>query len=215
MQLNIFDIKNTSPISNPIVECSNSPSVIAKISGLKYVPEFISKEEEKELLQAINGESWLTDIKRRVQHYGWKYDYKARSIDYSMFLGELPVWTKSLANKLFEFGHLERVPDQLIINEYQPGQGIANHVDCEPCFGNTIISLSLGSACVMDFINVKAKEKIEVILEPRSLVVISDEARYRWTHGIASRKIDYFNSVKVGRKLRISMTFRSVILKSK
>jgi len=27
-----------------------------------------------------------------VQHYGYRYDYKARTIDHSMRLGELPQW---------------------------------------------------------------------------------------------------------------------------
>jgi alkylated DNA repair dioxygenase AlkB len=64
----------------------------------------------------------------------------------------------------------------------------------------------------MDFINLKTKEKLEVMLEPRSLVVISGEARHNWTHGIAARKADNFNGIKVERQLRISMTFRNVIL---
>lgn len=190
----------------------NSESNMAKIVGLKYVPEFITKEEHQSLWQTINKERWLSDLKRRVQHYGWKYDYKARSIDYSMFLGELPSWAKPIADRLFQFGFLPEVPDQLIINEYQTGQGIANHVDCEPCFGGTIISVSLGSNCVMDFINLKTKEKIDVMLESRSLVILSGEARYNWTHGIASRKSDNFNGIKSERKLRISMTYRNVII---
>jgi alkylated DNA repair dioxygenase AlkB len=191
----------------------NSSVDIAKIWGLKYIPEFISKDEHKLLWQSINREPWLTDLKRRVQHYGWKYDYKARSIDYSMYLGDLPDWAKGFAEKLYRCGHFSKIPDQLIVNEYQPGQGIANHVDCEPCFGETITSLSLGSECVMDFINLESKEKIELMLHPRSLVVITGEARHNWTHGIAARKSDEFKGTKTERQLRISLTFRNVITK--
>jgi alkylated DNA repair dioxygenase AlkB len=186
---------------------------INHIQGLMYIPNFIDSIEEKKFIDAINAESWLSDIKRRVQHYGYKYDYKARSIDYSMFLGQLPSWATSIANRLFDQKYIDSVPDQLIINEYQPGQGIANHIDCEPCFDNTVISISLGSHCVMDFINVKTKQKTEVMLEPRSLVVIFGDARYKWTHGIAQRKTDNFKGIKTDRKLRISMTFRKVLLK--
>lgn len=214
MQLNIFD---TSP-NEQIKRSSNAPFVnslktISKITGLRYVSDFITEKEHIELWEAINKETWLTDIKRRVQHYGWKYDYKARSIDYSMYLGDLPFWVIPIADRLYQSGYLSSFPDQLIINEYQPGQGIANHVDCEPCFGETIISISLGSKCVMDFINLKSKEKIEVMLEPRSLVIISGESRYNWTHGIASRKTDTFMDRKFERQLRISLTFRNVISK--
>ena len=135
---------------------------ISMIQGLTYVSNFIDKLEVKSFIDAINSEPWLSDIKRRVQHYGYKYDYKARSIDYSMFIGQLPSWAKSMAQRLFDEKHISELPDQLIINEYEPGQGIANHVDCEPCFGDTVISISLGSSCVMDFINLRTKQKIEV-----------------------------------------------------
>ncbi len=213
MQLNIFDTgDNLQRRSSSDLQKRNDDSNLDKISGLKYIPEFISKDEHDELCKSINKEVWLTDLKRRVQHYGWKYDYKARSIDYSMYLGELPIWAKTIAERLFHASYLSKIPDQLIINEYQPGQGITNHVDCEPCFGETIVSISLGSACVMDLINLKTKEKIALMLEPRSLVVITGEARHNWTHGIASRKTDNFKGIKTERGLRISMTFRNVIL---
>ncbi len=214
MQLKMFDTASSKPGRSIDQIVTNLESTIARIEGLKYVPEFINEKEHEELWRAIYKEPWLTDLKRRVQHYGWKYDYKSRSIDYSMFLGELPSWTKPIAKKLYKSGYLPNMPDQLIINEYQPGQGISNHVDCEPCFGSTIITISLGSKYVMDFINIKTKEKIEVLLEPRSLAVLSEEARYNWSHGIVARKIDKFRNVKSDRKLRISMTFRNVILKS-
>jgi alkylated DNA repair dioxygenase AlkB len=118
------------------------------------------------------------------------------------------------ANKLHREGYMPQIPDQLIVNEYNPGQGIASHVDCEPCFGDTIISLSLGSTCIMDFINKRTKEKIEILLEPRSLVVLKDDARYQWTHGIVGKKADYFKGQKYERTTRISLTFRNVIIKT-
>jgi alkylated DNA repair dioxygenase AlkB len=194
---------------------SNSKIIndISMIQGLTYIPNFIDNLEVKHFIQSINAEPWLSDIKRRVQHYGYKYDYKARSIDYSMFIGKLPSWAMTMAQRLFDERHISELPDQLIINEYKPGQGIANHVDCEPCFGDTIISISLGSSCVMDFINLRTRQKVEVMLESGSLVVLSGEARHNWTHGIAQRKTDNFKGMKTERRLRISMTFRKVILK--
>lgn len=41
--------------------------------------------------------------------------------------------------------------DQLIINEYTPGQGINPHIDNPTLFSSPIVSLSLGSDCVMEF----------------------------------------------------------------
>ena len=148
-----------------------------------------------------------------MQHYGYKYDYKARKVNRDMRIGDLPEWLKRLSQKLHNDGYMENVPDQVIVNEYLPGQGIAGHIDCEPCFRDTIVSLSLGSGCVMDFTNKDDKTiKIPVWLAPRSLVVLSDEARYNWLHGIAARKTDMWKGQKIERKRRVSLTFRNVIL---
>jgi alkylated DNA repair dioxygenase AlkB len=215
MQMSLFENpateKKTSVISPNTL---NDLALLSKVKGLLYIPEYITKEEHDSFWQSVNAEHWLGDLKRRVQHYGYKYDYKARFIDYSMKIGELPEWIKPFAKKLYEDGYMPAIPDQLIVNEYKPGQGIASHIDCEPCFGDTIISLSLGSTCVMDFINKDTKEKVEVLLEPRSLVVLKNDARYLWTHGIAGKKADYFKGQKYKRTIRISLTFRNVILNS-
>jgi alkylated DNA repair dioxygenase AlkB len=210
----MYDLFNTPPGNLEKAQQQVSDSEIIRIKGLKYIPEFITSQEQNELINNISSNPWLTDIKRRVQHYGYKYDYKARGIDYSMFLGELPAWVNNLAKRLFNENYIEQQPDQVIVNEYQPGQGIANHIDCEPCFGETIISISLISSCIMDFIHSKTKEKVELLLEPGSLVVINNEARHIWTHGIQARKADIYNGRKIARNLRISLTFRKVIIKN-
>ena len=109
---------------------------------------------------------------------------------------------------------MPEVADQVIVNEYQPGQGISSHIDCQPCFKDTIVSLSLGSGCIMDFTNKSDKtKKVPVWLAPRSLVVLSGEARHEWLHGIAARRSDEWDGQKYERRRRVSLTFRKVIIK--
>jgi alkylated DNA repair dioxygenase AlkB len=190
----------------------NEASSLAKIKGLIFLPDYITDVEQAALLGALNAETWLGDLKRRVQHYGYKYDYKARFVDYSMRLGALPVWAAAVANRLFEEDYMPAVADQLIVNQYEAGQGISNHIDCAPCFGDTVVSLSLGAACVMDFIHKTSKEKVEIFLPVRSVIILKDEARYDWQHGIAARKSDNFGGHKYLRGCRTSLTFRNIIL---
>ena len=196
---------------------SRNQEAIAAIGGLQYVENYIDKHQHDWLLTRIDKyhkHQWLDDLKRRVQHYGFKYDYKARRVDMGMRLGELPEWLKRLSQKLHQDEHMPEVADQVIVNEYLPGQGISSHVDCEPCFEDTIVSLSLGASCVMDFTNKSDKtKKVPVWLAPRSLVVLSGEARHEWLHGIAARKSDEWNGQKHERQRRVSLTFRKVIIK--
>lgn len=193
-------------------ETTYSGSKIADISGLKYVPDFITQSDHDFLLKQIDSQPWLSDLKRRVQHYGYKYNYKARAIDRSLHIGPLPDWASNLAYRLYDENIISELPDQVIVNEYQPGQGISSHIDCVPCFTDTIISLSLGSACVMNFTGVPTGEKIPVLLEPRSIVVLKDDARYKWTHSIPARKVDRFYGQTITRERRVSLTFRKVII---
>lgn len=182
------------------------------IPGLTYVPNFLTSEEHDELLKQVDSEPWLDDLRRRVQHHGYRYDYRKRAIDESMQLGSLPDWAQTLAKRLNREGYIAVVPDQVIVNEYLPGQGIAPHVDCEPCFGDAILSVSLGSSCVMEFSHNHTHEQIPVLLCLGSLVVMQGAARYDWKHGIPARKTDFYEGRHITRTRRVSLTFRAVIL---
>lgn len=175
------------------------------ISGLIYIPEYITSDTETYLFKTINKKKWDNTLSRRVQHYGYRYDYKARTVTPEMYIAVLPKWLNDLAVQLKEDGLSEEVPDQVIVNEYEPGQGISAHIDCEKCFGPRIFSLSLGSAVIMEF-TLEGKPKQEVMLDRRSLVMMYGDARSIWKHSIPARLKD--NGMERGT--RISLTFRNV-----
>ena len=180
------------------------------ISGLLYIPHYISQPHHDFLMETVDAQPWRGDLARRTQHYGYVYDYRAKSVDPSSRLGDLPHWLQRIALHLAADGLMSKAPDQAIINEYAPGQGIASHIDCVPCFGDVVISLSLAAPVVMDL---KQKEKhMPILLEPRSLLVLRGEARYEWTHGIAKRQQDSVNGTTIPRERRLSITFRNVIV---
>lgn len=186
---------------------------INHIAGLEYHENFISFSEQDDLLSIIDEQIWLKDLKRRVQHYGYKYDYRKRNIDRSMRIDEIPNWCQFIGQKMINNGIIDFMPDQVIVNEYLPGQGISKHIDCEPCFNETIISLSLASICIMQFTNKNnLQEIIPILLKPRSLVVLKKDARYNWMHGIKAVKFDNYFGQKIARNRRVSLTFRKVII---
>ncbi|MFO7565373.1 MAG: alpha-ketoglutarate-dependent dioxygenase AlkB [Enhygromyxa sp.] len=181
-----------------------------QIPGLALVFEFVTAAREHEQLGVIDALPWRRELARRVQHYGWVYDYKRRAVDPSMYLGPLPGWAAELAARVAKVGGgFATAPDQVIVNEYLPGQGISKHVDCKPCFGPVIASLSLGGATTM--VLQRDADKLELRLPPRSLLVLADEARYRWTHMIPARKNDMIAGQRVARARRVSLTFRTVV----
>ena len=147
-----------------------------------------------------------------MQHYGYRYDYRSRTVGRDSYLGPLPGWAAQLAARLVDDTPVEREPDQLIINEYLPGQGISAHVDCVPCFGDVVLSISLGSSCVMTFTDPTTGTGVPVLLEPGTLVVMSGDARYRWRHSIAARKADVVDGRRIERGRRVSLTFRTVVV---
>lgn len=206
MQLDLFGQSQPNP--NLLMNQQRVQQVV----GLRLLDEYIDFNSELALIDQIDLSGWSNELKRRVQHYGYKYDYKLRGLTKDSYLGPLPGWLQLLAQKLCKDGLIGFEPDQAIINEYEPGQGIAPHIDCQPCFADTIVSMSLGSPCCMVFTKQGSNsEKIELLLKRRSILVMQSEARYTWLHSIPARKVDQWPE-PVERKRRVSITFRKVIL---
>ena len=180
-------------------------------TGLRYVADFLTREHASVIVEKLDQRPWHTGLKRRVQHYGYRYDYKARRASRESYLGPLPEWLSEIAEDLERAGHFASRPEQVIINEYLPGQGIAAHIDCAPCFGAEIASISLLSGCLMRFTSVETDGVFDQYLAPRSLALMQGEARYQWTHGIAARKSDVVSGQKLQRGRRISLTFRTMV----
>ncbi len=185
------------------------------INGLIYVLDYLSADEQAALLGRVDAQPWLNVLKRRVQHYGYRYDYTRHLANEERYLGPLPEWVAALAERLVAEGHSPARCDQVIVNEYEPGQGISAHVDCVPCFGDTIFSISLGSPCVMLFCHLRDGRQHALCLEPGSLLIMRSEARYAWKHAIPARKNDVVDGVARPRGRRISLTFRTVIARNK
>jgi alkylated DNA repair dioxygenase AlkB len=181
-------------------------------SGIIYLPNFITKEVESLLDAQLDLAIWSNNLKRRVQHFGYRYDYNARRVTADSYLSPLSQWLQTAAHSLSAAGYISKTPDQVIANEYLPGQGISAHIDCEPCFGPVVASLSLLSHCEMVFRSIDGSAKVCIILEPRSLIVLAGDGRYRWTHEIPARKTDIINGLRQPRDRRISLTFREMLL---
>lgn len=188
------------------------PSIAALPPGANYLTNFIATDLEAGLVEAIDQQIWIEDLKRRVQHYGYRYDYRARAVSRDAYLGPLPFWASDLANDLVSEDQFDRMPDQLIVNEYLPGQGISAHVDCVPCFGDAIVSISLLSSCEMVLRERGSGKKRSIVLEPRSALFLSGPARYEWTHEIPARQSDLIGGQRLARSRRLSLTFRTVKL---
>lgn len=180
-----------------------------EVPGLRYVADFMSEDEEGRVVEAIDRSDWSSELQRRVQHYGWRYDYKARRVDSSMRLGPLPEWAACLARRLVSNGLVTGAPDQVIVNEYVRDQGISRHVDSELSFADGIAMISLLESWEMVFREKRKRgRKVLQRLERRSAAIMTGDARYRWTHEIPKRRHEP-GRVKRGR--RISLTFRKVL----
>jgi alkylated DNA repair dioxygenase AlkB len=179
-----------------------SESDLPSIPGLRYLPEYVTEADERALVEAIDASPWYTEWRRRRQPYGGGYGKSGDATP-------IPDWGRRLADRLHADGVTDTPFDQMLVNEYLPGQGISPHRDYAP-YGRTVVSLSLLSPCVMDFRHPPTGRTEHLLLTRRSLLVLSDAARYDWEHGIAPRKRDAWLGLPVARGRRLSVTFRFV-----
>ena len=210
-QITLFPLSEDQ-FSQPQPPPKNEEAV-NKIRGLRYMPDYITEFQHDWLLDQIDKQEWHYFSKRRYQHYGPKFNYETGKLKDGMQMSDLPEWLNRLATKLHIDGHIPEVPNQVLINEYEPGQGIGGHIDKEPWFKDTIVNLSLGSSCIMEFTNRYNKtKKVPVWLARRSVAVLRKAARYTWLHGIPARKSDVWDGRKFPRQRRISLTFRRAVI---
>ena len=182
-------------------------------AGLRLFEGAIDEATEASLAEWIDSQPWIDDLSRRVQHYGWRYDYRARQIASDARIGPLPHPLQELTDEFLTRRFLGERPDQAIVNEYLPGQGIAAHIDCEPCFGEEIATLSLLDSYPMEFSRPSTDESCTVWLAQRSLCVMAGESRWSWRHGITKRKSDPVpGGGRKSRGRRVSITFRRVVV---
>ena len=178
------------------------------IPGLLIIEDYIMEEDEKNILECIYDQEWSDALSRRVQHYLHYYDYSRT--ESRVKAPEPPYEIDLLCENIISNGFLEKI-EQIIVNEYTPGQGISAHIDSH-IFGKSIISLSLGSATTFVFTHSKTKQKKELYVKPRTLMIMSGDARYVWKHEIKKRKTDDVmindSKTRIPRETRVSVTFR-------
>ena len=178
-----------------------------KPSGLAMHVDFITTAEEQELLTWINAQPWEAGPgRRRVQQYGYKYLYDRKSTS-PVVTTAIPKVFSDVMTRLVERKLFPRAPDQIIVNEYQPGQGISPHVDHPRHFGSPIGTLRLSGALPM-VLALGHSKSYEVWLPRRSFLVLDGEARSTWTHSIVARKTDVVLGRSTLRPRSISVTFR-------
>lgn len=115
----------------------------SEFKGLRYFEGRISPERELALLQFIQAQQAWSQVSqkegRRVLHFGFKYDYRHRTVVRNDTVRPIPP-------ELVELAALIPPPDpaagdipaafvqdwnQCIINEYEPGQGITWYTDAK------------------------------------------------------------------------------------
>jgi alkylated DNA repair dioxygenase AlkB len=178
-------------------------SVPAGPQGLQYEQDFITASQEQQLITHIR-ELPLAPFqfgefegKRRVAYFGASYDFTHQRLASA---DPMPAWLMPLATKVENFSGLQpRDIAHALVTEYDIGAGIGWHRDKKE-FG-LVFGVSLGSPCPFRFRRKAGARWVRFTLDaqPRSLYVMSGEARYDWEHSIAP----------VGAQ-RYSITFRTI-----
>lgn len=153
-----------------------------------------------------------------------------------MIAEAIPKWLQDHIEKIHNLGVFEHKPNHVLVNEYQPGQGISPHLDGN-LFYPSIATISLGSHTVLNFYeplneleksgaepcsSFEKRLKYKVYIPPRSLILIKDDMFHHYLHGIDELVEDDCDAklvksphvedadVEYKRGTRVSLTIRHV-----
>ena len=172
--------------------------------GLVYRPDFVTEEEERDLLRVLEGLDFREvkmrgqTARRTVAHFGYDYDYESWALARAEPLPTALSWLRDRAAEFAEVAAEDLA--EILISRYPPGATIGWHRDA-PMFGPKIVGVSLGSSCRMRFERRLGDVRRVYALElaPRSVYLLDGKARSAWRHSIPATK-----------NLRYSITFRTV-----
>lgn len=172
--------------------------------GFQYVDDLIAGEEERRLVGLLEELPWEAvvfrgyEARRRVVHFGHRYDFEARGVSPGLPIPEPLLTLRDHVARLT--GDDPRGYVEVLATEYRPGATIGWHSDA-PAFGSTVLGVSLAAACRMRFRLRTAYgwRRFDQVLEPRSAYAIGGPARTAWQHSIPPTEA-----------LRYSITYRTV-----
>jgi len=184
---------------------------VGDVDNLYYVPDVVSEELEPKLqgLVASAGRgagAWKQLKSRRLQCWGCFPAEKigsgagagagvgAGAGGQSPLSGPMTCWLDALIDELMRLGVFspECRPNNVLVNEYSPEEGILHHTD-GPLYFHRVAVLSLGSDCVLSLRRNLSPSQIgqhfagdvsSVVLRRRSLFVFENSAYSAHKHGI-------------------------------
>ena len=196
-------------------------SIELDIPGLYFSPEVITPEEEKIILHHIKKDRghYVSQI-HPAYEFGWKFLEREKGIQGIFpltpqeYLGKFPDWLSNVwFNCVYRTNLPKEVireihPDHVLVNEYKVGEGCMRHTDDIGFWTDWVMGLSLESGCTIIF---KYKNTTyPVYLPPRSIYVLTGDARYKYTHEIAPEHDDIVDNEVIARSHRTSLTFRMI-----
>ena len=173
--------------------------------GLRYEPDFLDADEERELIAYIRTLPFEAakykeyTARRRIVSYGGSFDYDANRLGPSI---ELAVELHPLRERVARWvGVAPSAPVHALVAEYASGTPLGWHRDV-PDFED-VAGVSLGGEATMRFrpyppTQPKRADIVRLTLAPRSIYLLRGVARWRWQHSVAPTKV-----------LRWSITFRT------
>uniref|UniRef100_A0A6P6XYU0 Alpha-ketoglutarate-dependent dioxygenase alkB homolog 6-like n=1 Tax=Dermatophagoides pteronyssinus TaxID=6956 RepID=A0A6P6XYU0_DERPT len=153
-----------------------------------YIPNFIESDDERKLIDHIKQApkpKWQYLSNRSLQVYG---GYPNKN---GMLAEDLPQWLQVYANKLQQMNIFDgNLPNQVLINRYEPGQGILAHED-GPLYYPVVATINTGSHTVLNFYEklstsneCSRKYRFSLLLWPRSLSILKQDAYQKYLHEI-------------------------------
>lgn len=203
------------------------PISIDEVDGFYMINDIFTESEHSyyfELLKNVN-ENLCHQI-HHANEFGWKFlplkDENSNIIirKKNDNLGNFPEWIDEIWIKIRK--HILKLtncnlpkeltectkPNHLLVNKYEPGDGVIPHFDELEFWENWVIGVSLGSGCVFNL--TRKGKKVKIYLPKNSIYILTRDARYEWKHGIEFVKEDNVYGNTIERSLRISMTFRNI-----
>jgi len=176
-----------SKVARPALdEVSGAPATVW------HCRDFVSRDEEAQIMRCVDtapSAMWVTLRGRQLQQHGGT----PMPPPEGMVPEQLPEWVQGVCDALVAAGIFpaDAPPNHVLVNSYQPGQGIDAHKD-GPLYAPRVAILSLGSVASFDFVSDDTERSAlaSLLLPPRGLLVFEHDAYEKHLHTVPAAMSD-------------------------
>lgn len=158
---------------------------IDEIPGLFLIQDYLTDEEELNIILQLEDNEWDNNIYKYSQEYGYKYNKNKKILEQTLN-NHIELYLRNLIIHIHD--DIDITFNQIIVDKLYRYNSVMTPGTILDEYSDTSCYLNLSEQYTLNFINPLDEKHIRILdIKPKSLLIFTGDSRYLWQHYIDSK----------------------------